>query len=98
MGSIILVATMVVYSNFILNVSWIILLVSFYILLFILFIEDHYVLKVNRRTIFYCGRKDKYSGEIKEIKDIEKIGKRIDIILENGNRLTIYDIEENSLS
>lgn len=37
-------------------------------------------------------------SEIKEIKDIEKIGKRIDIILENGNRLTIYDIEENSLS
>lgn len=98
LGSIILVAAMVGYSNFILNVSWIILLVSFYILLFILFIEDHYVLKVNRRTIFYCGRKDKYSGDIKEIKEIEKIGKRIDIILENGNRLPIYDIEENSLS
>ena len=49
-------------------------------------------------TIFYCGRKDKYSGDIKEIKEIEKIGKRIDIILENGNKLPIYDIEENSLS
>ena len=98
LGSIILVAAMLGYSNLILNVSWIILLVSFYILLFILFVEDHYTLKVDRRMIFYCGRKDKYSGDINEIKDIEKIGKRIDIILENGNRLPIYDIEENSLS
>ena len=56
--------------------------------------EDHYVLKVNRKRIFYCDRTLKYGSSVSEVKDVERSGKKIDVILENEMRLTIYDIEE----
>ena len=76
------------------KVIWNILLVTFYILIFCLFMEYHYVLKVNRKRIFYCDRKLKYASSVSEVKDVERSGKKIDVILENEMRLTIYDIEE----
>ena len=76
------------------KVIWNILLVTFYILIFCLFREDHYVLKVNHKRIFYCDRKLKYGSSVSEVKDVERSGKKIDVILENEMRLPIYDIEE----
>ncbi len=52
------------------------------------------MLKVNRKRIFYCDRKLKYGSSVSEVKDVERSGKKIDVILENEMRLTIYDIEE----
>ena len=69
------------------------LVLTFYILIFCLFME-HYVLKVNRKRIFYCDRKLKYGSSVSEVKDVERSGKKIDVILENEMRLPIYDIEE----
>ena len=50
--------------------------------------------KVNCKRIFYCDRKLKYGSSVSEVKDVERSGKKIDVILENEMRLTIYDIEE----
>ena len=52
------------------------------------------MLKVNRKRIFYCDRKLKYGSSVSEVKDVERSGKKIDVILENEMRLPIYDIEE----
>ena len=52
------------------------------------------MLKVNRKRIFYCDRKLKYGSSVSEVKDVERSGKKMDVILENEMRLTIYDIEE----
>lgn len=93
-GSIILVGAMTGHSSMVTKVIWNILLVTFYILVFCLFMEDHYVLKVNRKRIFYCDRKLKYGSSVSEVKDVERSGKKIDVILENEMRLPIYDIEE----
>ena len=92
--SIIIVGTMTGHCSTAVKVIWQIFLVVFYILLFGLFMEDRYVLKVNRKRIFYCDRKLKYSGTASEIKSVERTGKQIDVVLENGTRLPVYDIEE----
>lgn len=91
--SIILAGAMAGHCNMEVKVMWNILLVVFYIFIFCLFMEDYYILKVNRKHIFYCDRKLKYCGSVNEIKAVEKSGKQIQIILENEKRLPIYDIE-----
>ena len=60
LGSIILAASMVGKCNTAVKIIWNILVVVFYILIFGLFMEDRYILKVNRKRIFYCDRKLRY--------------------------------------
>lgn len=83
LGSIILAASMVGKCNTAVKIIWNILVVVFYILIFGLFMEDRYILKVNRKRIFYCDRKLRYLGQASEIKGVERNGKQIDVILEN---------------
>lgn len=96
LGSIILAASMVGKCNTAVKIIWNILVVVFYILIFGLFMEDRYILKVNRKRIFYCDRKLRYLGQASEIKGVERNGKQIDVILENEKRLPVYDIETSN--
>ena len=96
LGSIILAASMVGKCNTAVKIIWNILVVVFYILIFGLFMEDRYILKVNRKRIFYCDRKLRYLGQATEIKGVERNGKQIDVILENEKRLPVYDIETSN--
>ena len=72
LGSIILAASMVGKCNTAVKIIWNILVVVFYILIFGLFMEDRYILKVNRKRIFYCDRKLRYLGQASEIKGVER--------------------------
>ena len=96
LGSIILAASMVGKCNTAVKIIWNILVVVFYILIFGLFMEDRYILKVNRKRIFYCDRKLRYLGQATEIKGVERNGKQIDVILENEKRLPVYNIETSN--
>ena len=96
LGSIILAASMVGKCNTAVKIIWNILVVVFYILIFVLFMEDRYILKVNRKRIFYCDRKLRYLGQATEIKGVKRNGKQIDVILENEKRLPVYDIETSN--
>ena len=96
LGSIILAASMVGKCNTAVKIIWNILVVVFYILIFGLFMEDRYILKVNRKHIFYCDRKLRYLGQATEIKGVKRNGKQIDVILENEKRLPVYDIETSN--
>ena len=93
-GSIILAAAMMGQCNTPAKIIWDVLIVIFFIPVFGLLMEDHYIFKVNRKRIFYCDWKINYLGSPSEIKGVERTGKQIDVVLENGTRLPVYDIEE----
>ena len=93
-GSIILAAAMMGKCNTPAKIIWDVLIVIFFIPVFGLLMEDHYIFKVNRKRIFYCDWKINYLGSPSEIKGVERTGKQIDVVLENGTRLPVYDIEE----
>jgi hypothetical protein len=93
--TIMLVGVMQGYVNDGIRVGWNILLAVFYIFLFILSMEDYYVLSVNGKNVIYCDRKIKFHCTTTDIKEIVKVGKQYNVILENGMQLPIYDLEED---